>query len=133
MDGVVVTGDLEKVQGAPLTIGQTLFEVAPLETMNIEVEIPEEEIAHVAPGMPVAVRFDALNDVAITGVLARIHPQAELRQKQSVFVADLVTANPDGRLRPGMNGWAEISGDKKRLGWILFHKPWFRLRGMLSW
>ena len=33
LDGIVVAGDLEKAEGAPLVIGQTLFEVAPLDRM----------------------------------------------------------------------------------------------------
>jgi RND family efflux transporter MFP subunit len=133
IDAIVVAGDLRKVQGAPLTIGQTLFEVAPLEKMNVEVNVPEEEIAHLAPGMPVTLRLDALPEMTLAGTIERIHPQAELRQKQSVFVADMVTDNPQGRLRPGMNGWAEVTGNNRRLGWILFHKPWYRLRHLLAW
>ena len=133
IDGIVVAGDLEKAQGAPLTIGQTLFEVAPLEKMNVEVNVPEEDIAYVTQEMEVVVNLDAFPDAPITGVIDRIHPQAELRDKESVFVAEFEMGNFDQRLRPGMNGWAEITGQKRSLGWILFHKPWNSMRRAISW
>ncbi len=133
IDGIVVAGDLEKAEGAPLTIGQTLFEVAPLEKMTVEIQIPEEDISYVSPGMPVAISLDAFADDHISGTLQQIHPQAELKENQSVFVAEMELANPHSRLRPGMNGWAEITSERKSLGWILFHKPWTSVRRALAW
>ncbi len=133
IDGVVVSGDLEKAEGAPLTIGQTLFEVAPLDRMSVEVNVPEEDIGSVQPEMQVVANLEAFPDDPIIGSLDRIHPQAELRDKESVFVAEFQLGNPQQRLRPGMNGSAQIRGPKRSLGWILFHKPWTSLRRALAW
>jgi RND family efflux transporter MFP subunit len=131
--GIVVTGDLEKAEGAPLTIGQSLFEIAPLEKMLCEVSIPEKDIAHVQTGMPVTVSLDACPDQAIDGAIQRTHPRAELRDNESVFVADMELDNSPGQLRPGMNGSAKVSTGYRSLGWILFHEPWSRVRRMLAW
>ncbi len=131
--GIVVTGDLEKAEGAPLTIGQSLFEIAPLEKMVFEVSIPEKDISYVQPGMPVTVSLDACPAQAIEGVLQRIHPQAETRDHDSVFVADMELDNPQGWLRPGMHGSARVSSGYRRLGWILFHEPWSRVRRLGGW
>jgi multidrug resistance efflux pump len=133
IDGVVVSGDLERAEGAPLTIGQTLFEIAPLDQMRVELNIPQEEIARVAQKMPVAINLDALPDGMISGEIERIHPQAELRDNASVFVADLAMDNPGGRLRPGMNGWAKVTSDHRALAWVLFHKPWSSVKRILAW
>jgi RND family efflux transporter MFP subunit len=133
IDGVIVAGDLEKAQGAPLTIGQTLFEVAPLDRMSIELNVPEEDVASVGPAMEVVVNLDAFPDDPLKGNVDRIHPQAEVRDKESVFVAEFEMGNPDQRLRPGMNGWAKITGEGRSLGWILFHKPWTAMRRALAW
>lgn len=133
IDGIVVAGDLEKAEGAPLTIGQTLFEVAPLEKMTVEVDIPEDEMARVRAGMPVHVSLNAFPEEPFVGVVDRIHPHAELRDRKSVFVAELEMDNPDGRLRPGMSGWATVTSDKRSLGWIFFHKPWASIRQTLAW
>jgi RND family efflux transporter MFP subunit len=133
INGIVVTGDLEKAEGAPLTIGQTLFEVAPLDKMVVEVDVPEDEISHVHPDMPVTVQLDAFPDQSYDDSVRRIHPRAELKDHESVFVTELVVDNADGLLRPGMNGQAQIHGDQQRVAWILFHKPWKRIRQWLGW
>ena len=133
IDGIVVAGDLEKAEGAPLTIGQSLFEIAPLERMVCEVSIPEKEIAYVQAGMPAAVHLDACPDRTMEGRLQVIHPQAELRNEESVFVADMELENPQELLRPGMNGSAKVTSGRRSLGWILFHEPWSRVRRALAW
>ena len=42
--GIVVSGDLKRHEGAAVKIGQSLYEVAPLEKLVAEVAIPEEEL-----------------------------------------------------------------------------------------
>jgi RND family efflux transporter MFP subunit len=133
IDGIVVTGDLQKAEGAPLTIGQSLFEIAPLEHMVAEIYIPENEIAHVKQGMAVSIDLDGFPDKTISGAIERIHPRAEVVDDESVFVAELHLDNSDSLFRPGMNGQATLVSDRRRLGWVLFHKPWTSLRRALAW
>jgi multidrug resistance efflux pump len=40
IDGVVLTGNLERSEGVPVSTGQKLFEVAPLDRMLMEIAIP---------------------------------------------------------------------------------------------
>jgi biotin carboxyl carrier protein len=131
--GVVISGDLERTEGAPLSIGQTLFEVAPLEKMVVEVAVPEDEILHVRDGLPVAIRFDAYPGRTSNATIASLHPRAEIRQSKNVFIAELSLENLDGQLRPGMNGRAKITTDRHALGWNLFHKPADWLARKLGW
>ena len=133
IDGIVVAGDLEKAEGAPLTIGQSLFEIAPLDRMMCEVSIPEKAIAHVQAGMPASVHLDACPGRTMEGALQEIHPQAELHNEESVFVADMELENSQGLMRPGMNGSAKVTSGRRSLGWILFHEPWSRLRRAVAW
>ena len=133
IDGIVVAGDLDDVEGAPLTIGQTLFEVAPLDVMTVEINIPEQDVALVDTGMKTKVRFEAFPEQPISGAIERIYPQAELHDHESVFVAQFRQDNQDQRLRPGMNGWATIAGRTQPVGWILFHRPWHSARRWLGW
>ncbi len=133
LDGVVVSGDLDKAEGVPMQMGQTLFEVGPLEQMLVEVRIPEREIRCAEVGMTVDFEFDAFPFRTFTGTLQRIHPRAELIDNHSVFVAEFEIANPDGRLRPGMVGRARIRGARFPLGWNLFHHAWDSARRWLIW
>jgi len=59
INGIVVSGDLENSVGVPLELGQTLFEIAPLEAMVAEVGVPEAEADYVQPGMQVQLKFDS--------------------------------------------------------------------------
>ncbi len=133
IDGVVVAGDLEKASGAPLTIGQSLFEIAPLDRMLCELSIPEEDVGRIAAGGVVRVRLEARPGAALTGTVRRVHPRAELRGSSSVFVAEVELDNPDGELRPGMNGTARVEAGRGSVAWLAFHKPWARLRRLLEW
>lgn len=121
IDGVVVSGELARSVGMPLEIGKPLLEVAPLEQMLVEVEIPEEQIHYVSIGARVRVRLDASIQEAIEGELRRVFPQTEVRQERNVFVGRWELANHDGWLRPGMQGKAVVYGPKRPLAW-----PWIR-------
>lgn len=127
LSGIVVGGDLEKTEGAPLAVGQTLLEVAPLDQMLIELAVPEEDVAYVMEGADVRVQLDAYGGRRWTGVVERVHPRSEIRDDRNVFVAELKFENTEGLLRPGMNGTAKITGPRRPLAWNLFHKAWDKL------
>ncbi len=133
IDGIVVAGDHKDAEGVPLKTGESLFEIAPLDTMTIEVSVPEEDIRWVRPGMPMSLQLDAMPaDVVQTRVL-RIHPSAELRDHENVFIVEAEIANADSLYRPGMRGSVTIESDRHSFGWNLFHKPGARLIGWLGW
>lgn len=123
-DGVILSGDLRQVQGAPLTTGQVLYEIAPLEKMIVEVEVPEEEIAYVEPGQEVAMHFEAFPRDAQEGKIVKIHPKMEMREHRAIFIAELELANKNDIYRPGMRGQAKISTAAHPLGWNLFHRSY---------
>ncbi len=133
VDGMVVSGDHREAEGVPLETGQTLFEIAPLDAMVVEICIPEGDIRHVAEGMHVTIQLDAVPDDTLDATIRCVHPRAELRDGQNVFVAEADILNADGVLRPGMRGHARILTERHTLGWNLFHKPVAYLLGWLGW
>ena len=46
--GIVVSGDLERTEGAPVKAGQAMYEIAPLDRMIVEIEVRDEDVANVA-------------------------------------------------------------------------------------
>ncbi len=127
VDGIVLSGDLKRALGSPVSKGQSLFEVSPLEVMIVELAVRENHITHLQPDMDVRVRFDAYPDSSWVGSIKKINPKSEIRENRNVFIAELEFDNPDGRLRPGMRGQAVIQAGSRPLGWIVFHKPWYTL------
>ena len=117
IDGVVISGDLEKYTGAPLERGQGLLEVAPLEVVRLELEIPDYEIGYVKRGADASVKLDAIGGRAMNLQIEEIYPSAELRNDQNVFVARVTVGNQDGTLRPGMLGDAVAYGPIRPRVW----------------
>jgi Barrel-sandwich domain of CusB or HlyD membrane-fusion len=133
IDGVVTSGDLARVEGAPLSVGQTLFEIAPTDRMIAEVSIADYEIAYVNAGQVVDIRFDAYPGKTWKANILKIRPRAEVRDNLNVFVAEVELTNEDERLRPGMKGRAKINSDRRAYGWILFHQPFEYVAKKLAW
>lgn len=133
LTGIVLSGDLKRSEGVSVTVGQRLYEVAPLEQMIIEVMVPDEEIPLVARQQEVEIRLDAFPGRVWKGPLSRIHPRSEVHDEQNVFLGEVLLPNDDLEWRPGMKGRAKIASGPQRLGWILFHEPWNRLALWLGW
>lgn len=131
--GIVIAGDIKQVEGAPLETGQTLFEIAPLGSMDVELMIPEADFAYVRPQMPVQLRLHAFPTQRIEGLVAQVHPKAEVIENQNVFVAKIRIKDPHAIYRPGMHGRAVIRSDRRPLLWVLFHKPWSALMMWMGW
>ncbi|MCX7419843.1 MAG: efflux RND transporter periplasmic adaptor subunit [Planctomycetia bacterium] len=126
--GIVVSGELKRAEGVRLSMGQTLFEVAPLDRMIVEVEIPESELANVPPNTIATIRLEAFPNQRLDGTLKRICPRAELRNKQQVFVGEIELPNDAAQLKPGMRGRVSLAAGQSTLGWRLFHRTWNKVR-----
>lgn len=124
LSGVVLTGSMEMLQGAPVRTGQPLFEIAELHPLRLELAIPANDYFHVRAGQPVSVAFDGFDGEEFEGRILRVRPRSEIRDSRNVFVAELEIPNPDFRLRPGIEGHATITGDRHSVAWNTFHKAW---------
>ena len=133
IDGVVLSGSLERAEAASVTTGQILFEIGPVKPMRVEVAIPSDEIAQVQVGYHAKIWIDGQEDEPLTGEIKKIHPRSETRDADNVFIAELEFENEEERLRPGMKGSVRLDCDKRSLGWSLFHKPINYVRSRLTW
>lgn len=126
--GYLLTGDLERSEGVPVTLGQKLFDVAPIEILRLEVSVPDSEIRWVKGDMKVNFRLEALPHKRFEAVVEKVYPVSEIVDGENVFVALARVDNSSLELRPGMRGRARVISQRRCLGWILFHKPWDYLR-----
>ena len=133
IDGIVISGDQERSEGAPLTVGQALFEIAPLDRVVIEIAIPEEEIQFVQNGLEAVVHLDTYPRHDWRGTICTLHPRSESKDDRNVFVAEVRLDNPHDRLRPGMSGRAEVITGRHPLAWNLLHKPCESVLSWLGW
>ena len=123
VDGVVLSGSLERSEAASVETGQVLFEIGQMNPIKVQLAVPAEDIAQVSVGDPVKIWIDGQEDEPIKAAIARIQPRSEIRDARNVFVAEIEVDNESERFRPGMKGSVRIDGRKRTLGWTLFHKP----------
>lgn len=133
VDGLVLLGDHSKNEGIPLEKGKTLFEIAPLDRMVIELEIPEDDMRFIQPGMHARVRLTAFPLQSFDGVIERVHPRAELKEHDNVFIAEISYENVNDQLRPGMRGSARIATVRRPLAWNWFHKAFVAALTWFGW
>ena len=133
LDGIVLTGSLDRRENYPVKTGDALYEIAPLDTLRVELAVIDDDISYVQPGMEVTLTFDGMGSDSVSAQVNRIRPRSEVRDGENVFIADVDIPNASGDLRPGMRGTARVYSAKRTIGWTLFHKPWEHLVNWLRW
>ena len=131
--GVIVRGELQRVEGAPLTRGQNLFEIAPLSPLVAELAVPEDEVRLLQVGQVAIVHPVALPGRSLRGTIEQIHPRAEVRDGHTVFIAEVALPNEDGQLKPGMQAQAVVMGQRQPLAWTLVRRPLTRFSRWMWW
>lgn len=79
---------------------QELAVLVDIETVRVEVFVPEREIRFVRLGRAVPMTVDALGGARFEGRVAVVGPEADPRNRSFPVLIDV--ANPQRRLRPGM-------------------------------
>ncbi len=133
IDGVVLSGSLERSEAASVRKGEVLFEIGPTDQMRVEIAIPAEDISQVRPGNNVKIWIEGREEAPLTAEIKSIHPRSEIRDAQNVFIAKIEFENKDDQFRPGMKGTVRIDGERRSLGWSLFHKSINFMRSRLTW
>jgi len=127
--GVVITGDLRQDIGRPVQMGEQLLEVAPLDTLLLEVFIDQGDIGYVKVGQEGGFTTKAAPTARHDFVLTAVRPTPEVRAGGSYFIAEAMIPNPEGLLSPGMEGAAKIEVDRRNVTWVVSRKliNWLRL------
>jgi multidrug efflux pump subunit AcrA (membrane-fusion protein) len=122
-DSFVVSGDLSQALGSPVERGDTMFELAPLDSYRVILEVDERDIDDVAVSQDgqLALTSDPDNSLPIS--IEKITPLSTALEGRNYF---RVEARLDGEvpplLRPGMEGVGKIQVDQRKLLWIWTHK-----------
>lgn len=121
-DGYITSGDLSQSLGAPVEIGDVLFEVAPAEEYKVIVKVDERDMAGVDNNKTGKVVIAATPGDPIPFSVNQVVPLAISGEGNSYFriEAEFNQATPE--LRPGMEGVARIEMGKRNLLWIWTHK-----------
>jgi len=139
ISGTLVEGDIEKLEGKRVNLGDVLFRVAPLSDLRAELSVEEDQIADVLEakrraeeqGLQLKGELSTVShpDKRIEFVVDRINPVAEVVEGRNVFKVRVAMVNVAEWMRPGMEGVARISIDRRRYAWIWTRKliNWVRM------
>ena len=115
VEGLVVSGDLSQMLGAPIEQGKVLFEIAPLDAVRVVLQVAETDYRLVAEHASVGQA--TIGQLVLTGEggeqrpirVTLVTPVAEARDGRNTFRIEAALARQDGTLlRPGMEGIAKL-------------------------
>lgn len=130
VSGTLVTGDLKRQIGAPVETGQVLFEVAPLGSLRAELHVPEDEIFDIEVGQQGRLATATYPSQRMSFEIERIDPAAEVINNRNVFKVRARLLEKRPWMRPGMEGVAKVTVEKRRYVWIWTRKVinWLRMK-----
>ena len=88
------------VRGQYLDIGAGVVTLQTLDPINVDFNVPQQELSRIEAGQPVRARVDAWGEETFTGQITAISPKVEQSTRNVAVRARI--GNPEGRLRPGM-------------------------------
>lgn len=128
--GVIIQGDLSRSLGAPVSIGDLLFQVAPLDQYRAMLRIKETDIRFIKEGQKGELKLAALPNSVFEMSLSKSSPLFFEEDNQIIYLAeaDFPEEKLD-RLRPGMEGVMQVNVGRYSLGWVLSHHfvDWLRV------
>ena len=118
LDGVVVSGDLSRALGSPVTQGEVLFKVAPLHAYRVVLEVDERDMEGVQVGVPGRLVLTGRADAVLALHVDKVTPVAEARDGRNFFRVEAKLDTAPDFLRPGMRGVGKLDLGQERYVWI---------------
>ncbi len=95
-------------RGARLDAGDSVATVLDLSQVEVDVDVLQERVPHLAPGRRARVRFTALPGDTFPGRVATINPLVD--EASSTVRVTVRLENPEARVLPGMHATVQIAG-----------------------
>jgi RND family efflux transporter MFP subunit len=126
ISGVVSTPHIQNFAGRHLAVGDSFAEIADTSTATVDVAVDESDVAllnHPKKPMGASVKLDGFPAQTFKGTVDIVSPKSEASGDHRVYFARVTVPNPDGEMRPGMQGRGKINSGWRPLGYVLLRKP----------
>jgi len=121
--GVVLTPRPEEKVGSHADAGDLLAIVGRTDSLEVEFGVDERDITRVKNGDEVRMRIAALPQHTFSGRVSSVAPLSTGDTPNVAFFVRGTVANPEGLLRPGMNGYARVLTEPASTAGRLFRDP----------
>jgi len=127
--GLVVKGDLSQALGSPVTRGEVLYEIAPIDEYRVMLKVDERDIGLIALGQTGQLKLSGIPDKIINITIDRLTPVASTEEGRNYFSVEAFMDDHSDLMRPGMEGITKIKIGEKKLAWICTRRlvDWLRL------
>ncbi len=134
-DGIIIEGDLSQLLGTPVTRGDILFKVAPLEDYRIALEVDEQDIAPIKAGQTGQLILSSMPSRILDLSVDKVTPVSTPRDGHNFFRVEASLLDKELPLQPGMDGIGKIAVGEANLFWIWTHDlgNWLRLKVWTWW
>jgi hypothetical protein len=113
--GLLVSGDLSQRLGSAVTKGEVLFEVTPLDSYRVLLEVDERRIGDVRLGQQGSLVLASQPGTTYAFTVSKITPITTAKEGRNFFRVEAQLATVVDSLRPGMEGVGKVSVDRRRL------------------
>lgn len=129
-DGVIVSGDHSQSLGTPVQRGQVLFQIAPLDSYRVVLQVDERDIADVTTEQRGQLVLSGSPNDPLPFKVHRITPVSTATEGRNFFRVEAQLDQAPERLKPGMEGVGKIEVDNRLVVWIWTHEAidWLRLK-----
>jgi multidrug efflux pump subunit AcrA (membrane-fusion protein) len=118
IDGIIVSGDLSQMLGAPVQQGKVLFEIAPLDSYRLILQLDERDVGFVSVGNKGVLLLTGAASQGIDLEITRLTSVATAEDGRNFFRVEASINDSGLMLRPGMEGIAKVQIGERSLLWI---------------
>ncbi|HEX4006847.1 MAG TPA: GAF domain-containing protein [Acidobacteriaceae bacterium] len=137
MEGIVETPHPENLAGRKVAAGDSLLDLIRTSESMVDVAIPQQDVTLVQAGDPASIKLESFPTQTFRGTVSVVSPAGEVVGEDRVFYARIAVPNPDGSLRPGMQGFSKIHTGLRPLGYVMFRDiavwTWAKLWTWFGW
>ena len=130
--GRIVTKNLHFNLGKYLPVGALFAEIEDMRLAQVELEVPESDIAEVQIGDTVRLKAWGASETERIGEVVGIAPVAESREFGEIVRVKTQVLNDDGFLKSGMTGYGKIEGSEMP-AWQAFTRLFVRFFRIEFW
>ncbi len=128
IDGVIIEGDLTQSIGSPVSHGDVLYKISPLNDYRVVLNVDESEISQIEHGQTGQLALSALPDKKLDITVSKITPISSSSNGRTFFRVEAKLNGDYKQLQPGMEGIGKIYVGDRSLAWIITHKVMDRIR-----